>query len=633
MRIREAERERRRREAPSGWASPTTAPEDAPLVSVIVVCWNAEDVLGRCLSHLLEQDHPNYEVIVVDDGSRDGSVAVAEAAAARGALKVVRSARNRGCASARNLGLEHANGEIVAFVDADGFAAPDWLRGIVAAFGSDLTIGGVASTVFYDDNPLVLNGAGGTVNRQGWAADLTMNESYERAEIAVEALYPMGCGMAFRREVLQRFGPFDDRMLNYYDDVDYGTGVWRSGYRVLVAPDAWVDHGAVGIDSPRKRLLCERHRMRVVLKHASTAALGTWVMNELRSLRAASSHVRKRKLAAIAWNVRHMTSVLAFRRRLRGVRAVPSRLVYPSWGDAFPIGIAPRTHPRPEFAGNGIDVAEADADAQLPYGWFPLERIAGRGCRWAGERATALVLLQKPAIRMRIDYSHVPVDTGGVDVCIRRIDSPDPLMPVWSTHLSWQFIARSVENHRLELPAGDYEVLFSAAHGWSDPPAETRTLAFALTSLSFTARHEIPAGGLEMAARTVEEQLGSGWFEAEETPTRSYRWAAASATAVVRLTAPARSVKISYALPPGARSGVRVAVAPVGGSRRPLWSGRLADRGDGWHEDSFELQLAPGEYLMRFDSESTWSNPDGRDAGLWPENRSLGFALSSLSFG
>ena len=242
-----------------------------PPASIIVVCWNSADVLGRCLDQLFAQDHANYEIVVVNDGSDDNTLEVAERASTRGELTIVRSPRNRGCPHARNLGLRHARGEIVAFIDADGFATPSWLRHVVEAFDADETIGGVASTVFFADNPLVINGAGGIVNRQGWAADLSMNESYERAEIACEALYPMGCGMALRRSALERVGPFDDRMLNYYDDVDYGVRLWRAGCRVAVAPGAWIDHGFAGAggeggDSDHKRLLCERHRMRVVLK-------------------------------------------------------------------------------------------------------------------------------------------------------------------------------------------------------------------------------------------------------------------------------------------------------------------------------------------------------------------------------
>ena len=121
----------------------------------------------------------SYEIIVVDDGSEDDTLGVAESKASLGEVTIVRSPRNRGCPHARNLGLAEAKGEIIAFIDADGFAALDWLRRLVDAFGEDATIGGAASTVFFEANPLVINGAGGSVNRQGWAADLGMNESYE----------------------------------------------------------------------------------------------------------------------------------------------------------------------------------------------------------------------------------------------------------------------------------------------------------------------------------------------------------------------------------------------------------------------------------------------------------------------
>jgi glycosyltransferase involved in cell wall biosynthesis len=149
--------------------------EAVPLASVIVVCWNSADVLGRCLDQLLAQDYANREIIVVDDGSDDNTLEVAEGASTRGEVTIVRSPLNRGCPHARNLGLRHAKGEIIAFIDADGFAAPNWLRKIVDAFDADATIGAAASTVFFAGNPLVINGAGGIVNRQGWAADLSVN--------------------------------------------------------------------------------------------------------------------------------------------------------------------------------------------------------------------------------------------------------------------------------------------------------------------------------------------------------------------------------------------------------------------------------------------------------------------------
>jgi GT2 family glycosyltransferase len=605
---------------------------DRPLVSVIVVAWNAADVLGHCLDCLLAQDYANREIVIVDDGSDDDTFAIAERASARAPLTLLRSKGNRGCPAARNLGLRHAGGEIVAFVDADGFAAPDWLTRIVAAFGDDSTIGGVASTVFYDDNPMVVNGAGGTVNRQGWATDLAMNESYEAARLATEALYPMGCGMAIRREALERVGPFDDRMLNYYDDVDYGTRLWRAGYRVLVAADACVDHAAAGGDSARKRLLCERHRMRVVLKHAPASTLARWAAFEAVSLRAAPRPVRVQKLRAMAWNASSLASALASRRRLRGAPPAPERLIDDSWGDGFPVGVPPRPRPVPERATAAIDMAEADTDSLLPYGWFAVERSNGRSIRWAGACASTIVSLQGPAQRLHLDYAHVPVDSGDVEVSIRRLGEVDPLATLWRTRLRWQYLARSVENHPIVLPPGDYEVLFRAERGWTDPPRETRTLAFALARLSLAESFQLAEGGLEMGSREAEQQLVGGWYELERSPERAYRWAGDRAAAVVRLAAPARAAGLGYRLPPVDNGGLTMTVAPLHEPRGEPFSIHVPWRDGEWREETFAVELPRGEHLVSFATERAWSNPERRDPSLWPENRSLGLAISSLTF-
>jgi GT2 family glycosyltransferase len=601
----------------------------APLVSVIVVCLNAEDVLARCIDHLFAQDYPNYEIIVVDDASDDDTVGVARQAAQRGELTLLLSRRNRGCPSARNLGLSRAGGEIVAFVDADGFAAPDWLSGVVEAFSDDATIGAIASTVFFDENPLVLNGAGGTVNRQGWAADLSMNEPYGVAAVASQTLYPMGCGMALRREVVERVGPFDEQMLNYYDDVDYGIRIWRAGYRVVVAPNAWVDHRAGGGDSAMKRLLCERHRMRVVLKHTDWPPLREWFVRELESLRRASSRVRLRKLRAAAWNLRRMPSLLSYRRPQRGSPRVPQGLVDSSWGDGFPAGVTPRPLPRPESAREAVDMADVASASQLTHGWFAAERVNGRTRRWATPHAAALVHLTRTARRLRIDYSHVPVDIGGVDLTIRRVGDTEPGSSLWRTHLAWQYTAWSVENHPLELHAGDYEVVFEARRGWSDPPQDTRSLAFALASLRFTDLREIHRDGLDMASLAAEDQLLGGWFEPEFSDGHDYRWAGREGGALIRLDERCERARIVYRTPPGPGGDLTVAVMPLD-QVEPIWTGRLAPAQEDWREAQLDLRLEPGDYVLSLSAERTWSNPEGRDPSLWGENRTLGFALSAI---
>ncbi len=601
-------------------------------MTVIVVCWNSQEVLPRCLDHLFAQDYANREIIVVDDGSDDATARIGQDAADRGEMKFVRSSRNRGCPSARNLGLQHAAGEIVAFIDDDGFARPSWLSEVVAAFGDDPQIGGVASTVFYDDNPMVLNGAGGIVNRQGWAADLSMNRSYEDARIASEALYPMGCGMAVRREALERVGRFDERMLNYYDDVDYGVRLWRAGYRVVVAADAWIDHGSTAGDSARKRLWCERHRMRVALKHTPLGELATWVRWEGRGLRSAPMTGRAQKLRSIGWNLRRLPSTIARRIELRGMPGPPANLLDASYGDGFPAGMPLRPRPMPERAGASLDMARPEAERQLLHGWFPAEQVGQRSYRWATTSAAVLVDLDAPAKRLRLDYAHVPVELEGIDVRIRRIGSSQPLVSVWETRLAWQYVARSVENHPLELAPGAYEVCFVAARGWSDPPRDTRSLAFALSSLSFAGSFELPGEGLDMSGAHAEDQLVNGWFEAEDGPLGPYRWSSKRAAAVVRVTSPVASLTLGYRLPPGSIGGLRLALTPLD-AEHETWSTQLPWRDSEWRKDACAAELAPGDYLLSFEADRTWSNPQGQDLRLPPEKRSLGVAVASLSFG
>jgi hypothetical protein len=331
------------------------------------------------------------------------------------------------------------------------------------------------------------------------------------------------------------------------------------------------------------------------------------------------------------WNARHLASTVIRRLRMHGAAPMPAALMDPSWGEGFPQGVPPLAAPLPERASRRIDMADPDVGRCLSYGWFPAEKIHGRSYRWAGIQASALVHLDAPARRLRLEYAQVPVDKGGVELSIRRLGTERPLTPVWRTRLLWQYIERCVENHPVSLPRGDYEILFSSREAWCDPPFETRPLGIALAGLSLDESFDIPSPGIDMASSDVEQQLVRGWFEAEGGDERSYRWGGGHAAAVIRLQHGACSAHISYCLPPATTGGLTVTVQDLD-KRQPRWSTRIAWKDPSWHEDTFPLQLAKGKYLITFDADATWSNPDGLDPAFWPENRSLGFALSSLRF-
>ena len=100
----------------------------------------------------------------------------------------------------------------------------------------------------------------------------------------------------------------------------------------------------------------------------------------------------------------------------------------------------------------------------------------------------------------------------------------------------------------------------------------------------------------------------------------------------MRLTEEASSACLRYRFPPGPSGDVVVSVRPVD-SQDALWSTRLAWQEGEWQQEKLTLQLSAGDYVVAFEAEGTWSNPDQQELQLPPENRALGFAVSKLTFG
>jgi GT2 family glycosyltransferase len=206
---------------------PVVRPEVSPRVSVVVCCHNEERNLAMCLESVEQLVYPDYEVIVIDDGSTDGTAAIAHQFAG---VRVV-STENRGLAAARNLGLELATGEIVAYIDGDAWPDPHWLTYLVAAFqdSDHVGIGG----------PNLPPANAGTVeqcvaNAPGGPTHVLVSDG--------EAEHIPGCNMAFRKEALQAIGGFDPQFRAAGDDVDICWQLQARGWTLGFDPTAVVWH-------------------------------------------------------------------------------------------------------------------------------------------------------------------------------------------------------------------------------------------------------------------------------------------------------------------------------------------------------------------------------------------------------
>ena len=458
-------------------------PHTNPLVSVIVLNFNGADLLPRCIESLYAQSYTNFEIIVVDNASADESLEVLAGYLPSEKLTVVRSETNRGVPGGRNLGVLHARGEIVAFIDNDGYARPGWLDHLVRRF-DDETVGAVASLVFFARKKIVVNGAGGTLNHAGYGGDHGFCRSVEFVDLPGEVLYPMGCGMALRRKLLGQVFPLDDRIFNYYDDVELGIRVWNAGARVVLAPGAWIDHEFSTSDAinQNKMYLCERNRIRTMLKFSPYRHLPRWFLNEWALRRYFGiAGMRSLPLRAWLWNLLHLPSALLARVRLSPRaerywgRTAPTWKQYPP-----PLPAEHRNTAELAQAGSGVDLGAEESTKQLLFGWFWVDSQAGESFRWGASEASLLLRAEPDARHLALRF-RVADGEQRIRLIVRKLGNLESVLefdlPRGRPH-SWR-----EEKVPFAGTSGIYECLFISEIGFVD--ATGRQLGPGLSRIGF----------------------------------------------------------------------------------------------------------------------------------------------------
>jgi len=197
-----------------------------PRISVVVCSYNGARTIRDCLDGLEQLAYPDYEVIVVDDGSTDSTAAIAS----RYDYRLIRT-ENRGLSNARNTGLKAATGEIVAYIDDDAYPDPHWLTYLAAKFLSTsyAAVGG-PNLAPPGDGPIaecIARAPGGPVH-------VLLSDC--------EAEHIPGCNMAFRKDCLEAVGGFDPQFRTAGDDVDVCWQLQERGWTLGFSPAALVWH-------------------------------------------------------------------------------------------------------------------------------------------------------------------------------------------------------------------------------------------------------------------------------------------------------------------------------------------------------------------------------------------------------
>lgn len=242
-------------------------PRNAPLVSIIVVNWNRKDDTLRCIESLRRLDYPNFEVIVVDNGSEDGSV---ESLSQLRDIELVQLSRNTGFTGGHIAGLERSNGEFVALINNDMVVGDRWLTALVDAsqsYGADI-VGGRdyrwndAEPAFDTSNTYW---SYMTVDPVVGGARLV-----ERGDRATSVNALLGSNLLVSRRVIERVGYLDDTFFAYFEEVDFVARAKRAGFKTFYEPKAHVWHRRAASSSAESNFqldLAQRNRVRFVIKN------------------------------------------------------------------------------------------------------------------------------------------------------------------------------------------------------------------------------------------------------------------------------------------------------------------------------------------------------------------------------
>ena len=200
--------------------------KSAPIVSVVILSYNRKGEIRETLSELQKQYYQDFEVIVVDNNSHDGSQQLIEEEFTE--VKLIKLPHNIGIA-ARNRGIEISRGEFIVLMDDDAVLEKDWIEKALKHFNKEPSLGILASKVLnYDSREI-----------WGWVYGVDVNTF---ADKQFEAFDFVACAAVIRKSALEKSGLFSEELFIYWDEDDLSIRIIDSGYTIWYCPDLVTYH-------------------------------------------------------------------------------------------------------------------------------------------------------------------------------------------------------------------------------------------------------------------------------------------------------------------------------------------------------------------------------------------------------
>jgi GT2 family glycosyltransferase len=212
-----------------------------PEVSIIIVSWNAREYLIGCLMSLYEEDLPWAEIIVVDNGSSDGSPEAVEELFPE--VRLIRSDENLGFAKANNIGIVASAGRYVCLINSDVVVLGGCLEVLKDQMDSDPSAGLVCPRVLNPDMTLQKTCRRFPSIKGSLLSAIGLDSrNYMRHDSVMEAEAVSGCFMLVRRAAIDQAGLLDERFFFYAEDKDWCRRIRNSGWKIIYFPEAKAVH-------------------------------------------------------------------------------------------------------------------------------------------------------------------------------------------------------------------------------------------------------------------------------------------------------------------------------------------------------------------------------------------------------
>lgn len=228
-----------------------------PTVHFSILNWNQQEMTCACLASLAQLDYPNYQIIVVDNGSRAGEAAVIQERFP--SAIVLANGRNLGFAEGNNVGIRYAlehGADYVLLLNNDTTVDPLMLTRLIEVAERDEQIGIVGPKISYFDEPDTIWSAGGVIGTLREPIMLGLDESDRGQRDALrEVDWVTGCALLIKSAVVREIGLIEARFFIYFEETEWCYRVRKAGHKIIYVPTALVWHKI----KPRHQALSERH--------------------------------------------------------------------------------------------------------------------------------------------------------------------------------------------------------------------------------------------------------------------------------------------------------------------------------------------------------------------------------------